>query len=156
MEYRTQDEKETVALASKIAAEVQPGTVIALDGDMGSGKTVFARGFALGLGIADRIQSPTFTILQVYDSGRLPLYHFDVYRLAPQDQNLMRAQDINNSPDAVEALMDIGYEEYFNGDGVCLVEWAGLVEELLPQDVIRITIKRDTTHEEQRIIEIAE
>ena len=154
MEYTTHSEEETLALAGRFAEKVRPGTMIALNGDMGAGKTVFARGFARGLGITERIQSPTFTILQVYESGRLPLYHFDVYRLAPQEETLVGAKEQASSPEAEEALLDIGCEEYFDGDGVCLVEWADLVARILPQDAIRIWIGREEGQEETRVIKV--
>ena len=154
VEYTTHGEEETLALAKKMAENVKRGTVIALNGDMGAGKTVFARGFARGLGIEERIQSPTFTILQVYESGRLPLYHFDAYRLAPQGEELASAENLEPSPEAEEALLDIGCEEFFGGDGVCLVEWAGLVEGILPQDAIWITITRGEGGGEERQITV--
>ena len=103
-----------------------PGDIILLDGDLGAGKTVFAKGLGQGLGIEETISSPTFTIVQVYDTGRIPLYHFDVYRIA-----------------GIEEMDDIGYEDYFFGDGVCLVEWAGLVKEIIPEGCIKVTIEKD-------------
>lgn len=117
--------EETEAAGWQLASEVKPGTVIALDGDLGCGKTVFTKGFAAALGITEPVTSPTFTILQIYEEGRLPLFHFDVYRIADIDE-----------------MDEIGYEEYFFGDGVCLVEWASVIEELLPADVIRVTIEK--------------
>jgi tRNA threonylcarbamoyladenosine biosynthesis protein TsaE len=104
--------------------------VIALVGDLGTGKTVFSQAFAAGLQIDDQVNSPTFTILQVYDSGRLPLYHFDVYRIGD-----------------IEEMLEIGWDEYVYGDGVCLVEWADLIEDLMeeiPQEkVLRVQIRKD-------------
>lgn len=110
----------------EIGQKVTPGTVICLNGDLGVGKTVFTQGFAKGLGITEPVNSPTFTIIQEYDEGRIPLYHFDVYRISgPWDMD------------------DLGYEEYFYGQGVCLVEWGNLIEELLPEDTIYVTIEKD-------------
>ncbi len=110
----------------EIGQKVQPGTVICLNGDLGVGKTVFTQGFAKGLGILEPVNSPTFTIIQEYDEGRIPLYHFDVYRITdPREMD------------------DIGYEDYFYGQGVCLVEWGSLIEELLPENTIYITIEKN-------------
>ena len=119
--------KETFALGEKIGEEAKPGQVYTLLGDLGVGKTVFTQGVAKGLGITDAICSPTFTILQVYEEGRLPFYHFDVYRIGD-----------------VEEMDEIGYEDYFYGEGVCFVEWANLIEEILPKDIIQIQIKKNT------------
>ncbi len=119
-------EEETFALGQKLAENASPGDIFCLDGDLGAGKTVFARGFAAGLGIAEPITSPTFTIIKEYEDGRIPFYHFDVYRIG--------------DPGEMEML---GYEEYFYGKGVCLIEWSSLIEELLPQDAVRIGIFRD-------------
>ena len=126
MFYETIIAKETATLAFEFAKNVKAGDVISLIGDLGVGKTVFTQGFAKGLEIEDYICSPTFTIMQVYDEGRLPLYHFDVYRIS----------------DLAE-MDDLGYEEYFYGEGVCLVEWANLIEELMPEHTITITIEKD-------------
>ncbi|MBR6315564.1 MAG: tRNA (adenosine(37)-N6)-threonylcarbamoyltransferase complex ATPase subunit type 1 TsaE [Lachnospiraceae bacterium] len=124
--FITWSEEETLAVGKRIGETAKPGQVYALEGDLGTGKTVFARGFAKGLKITEPISSPTFTILQVYEQGDIPLYHFDVYRIEePQEMD------------------EIGYEDYFFGDGVCLVEWASQIEELLPADVIRISIEKD-------------
>ena len=117
---------ETFALGRKIGETVRPGAVISLVGDLGVGKTVFTQGVAAGLGIPEPVNSPTFTILQIYEGGRLPFYHFDVYRIG-----------------GIEEMEEIGYEDCFYGDGVCLVEWADLIEELLPEDVFRIVIEKD-------------
>ena len=124
-EYRSQSAAETCALAREWAGRAVPGQVYALTGDLGTGKTVFAKGFAEGLGVAQDVTSPTFAIINEY-AGRLPLYHFDVYRI--------------NSVDEME---DTGYEDYFYGKGVCLVEWAELVEGLLPADTVHICIEKD-------------
>ena len=118
--------EETFALGRKIGEHVRPGTVIALVGDLGVGKTVFTQGVAAGLGIREPVNSPTFTIMQIYDGGRLPFYHFDVYRIGD-----------------IEEMEEIGYEDCFYGEGVCLVEWADLIQELLPEETCRITIEKD-------------
>ena len=110
----------------KMGQNARPGQVYALIGDLGVGKTVFIQGVAKGLGIDEPVNSPTFTIVQVYDSGRLPFYHFDVYRIGD-----------------VEEMDEIGYEEYFFGEGVCFVEWANLVDEIMPKETIWITIEKD-------------
>ena len=115
---------DTFAFGKKLAAE--PGTVYTLVGDLGVGKTVLTQGLAEGLGITEGVNSPTFTILQVYEEGRLPLYHFDVYRIGD-----------------VEEMDEIGYEDYFYGDGVCLIEWANLIEEILPEKYTEIRIEKD-------------
>ena len=126
MIYETNSPEETFALAKKLGEQAKPGTVYTLTGDLGVGKTVFAQGLARGLGIEDAINSPTFTIVQVYDEGRLPFYHFDVYRIGD-----------------IEEMDEIGYEDYFYGDGVCLVEWAELIEELLPENRVALLIEKD-------------
>lgn len=125
MVYETNSPEETFALARQLGASAQAGTVFTLTGDLGVGKTVFAQGLAAGLDITEPINSPTFTIVQVYDEGRLPFYHFDVYRIGD-----------------VEEMDEIGYEDYFYGNGVCLVEWAELIEELLPQQRTQILIEK--------------
>ena len=107
---------DTFAFGKKLGEAAEPGTVYTLVGDLGVGKTVLTQGLAEGLGITEAVNSPTFTILQVYEEGRLPLYHFDVYRIGD-----------------VEEMDEIGYEDYFYGDGVCLIEWANLIEEILPE-----------------------
>lgn len=124
--FETMSEEETYKLGERLGTQAQPGQVYTLIGDLGVGKTVFTKGFAKGLGITDHVSSPTFTILQVYDGGRLPFYHFDVYRIGD-----------------VEEMEEIGYEDCFFGGGVCLIEWADLIEEILPKDHTRITIKKD-------------
>lgn len=126
MKYESSREQETFALGERIGREAQPGDIYALLGDLGVGKTVFTKGFAKGLGIDEHVNSPTFTILQVYDEGRLPLYHFDVYRIGDPEE-----------------MDEIGYEDCFFGSGVCLVEWANLIEELMPEQTKWITIEKD-------------
>ena len=118
--------EDTFVLGQKIGELVKPGTVISLVGDLGVGKTVFTQGLAKGLGITDPVNSPTFTIVQVYDGGRLPFYHFDVYRIGD-----------------IEEMDEIGYEDYFYGEGVCLIEWADLIREILPEQMCRVTIEKD-------------
>ena len=113
-------------LGEEIGRNASPGEVYTLTGDLGVGKTVFTQGVAAGLGIAGPVNSPTFTILQIYEEGRLPLYHFDVYRIGD-----------------VEEMEEIGCDDYFYGDGVCLIEWAELIEEILPKDRISVTIEKD-------------
>lgn len=126
MVIETNSDKETFELGMKLGGEAKPGTVITLLGDLGVGKTVFAKGLAKGLGIEEDISSPTFTIVQVYDEGRMPLYHFDVYRIEDEDE-----------------MYEIGYEDYFFGEGVCLVEWADNIKDLIPDNHIRITIEKN-------------
>ncbi|MBR3039731.1 MAG: tRNA (adenosine(37)-N6)-threonylcarbamoyltransferase complex ATPase subunit type 1 TsaE [Lachnospiraceae bacterium] len=116
---------ETFALGESIGKNARPGEVYALIGDLGVGKTVLIQGVAKGLGIDGPVNSPTFTIVQVYEEGRLPFYHFDVYRIGD-----------------IEEMDEIGYEEYFYGDGVCFVEWANLVEEIMPKNTVTITISK--------------
>ena len=127
MVIETYEADETFALGERIGRNAQKGEVYCLNGDLGTGKTVFTQGFAKGLGIQGPVNSPTFTILQQYDDGRLPLYHFDVYRIGD-----------------VEEMEEIGYEDCFYGEGVSLIEWAGLIEEILPEHVITIRIEKDT------------
>ena len=118
--------KDTYELGEKIGQMAKPGMVISLTGDLGVGKTVFTQGLAKGLGIEEPVNSPTFTIVQVYEEGRLPLYHFDVYRIGD-----------------IEEMDEIGYEDYFYGEGVCLIEWADLIRDILPEQMCRVTIEKD-------------
>ena len=124
--YDSFSAEETYDIGRALAEKAVPGEIYALSGDLGVGKTVFTKGFAAGLGITEPVNSPTFTILQVYEGGRLPLYHFDVYRIGN-----------------VEEMDEIGYEDYFYGNGVCLIEWADLIREILPLNCIRIRIEKD-------------
>ena len=124
--FETNNEQETAALGERLGQAALPGQVYTLIGDLGVGKTVFTQGFARGLGVTEHVNSPTFTIVQIYEDGRMPFYHFDVYRIGD-----------------VEEMEEIGYEDCFYGDGVSLVEWANLVEEILPEHYIRITIEKD-------------
>ncbi len=126
MENITVSPEETYALGKALGQQALPGQVYCLDGDLGVGKTVFTQGFAAGLGIEGPVNSPTFTIVQQYDDGRLPLYHFDVYRIGD-----------------VSEMDEIGYEDCFYGEGVCLIEWSQLIPEILPEQVIRIRIEKD-------------
>ena len=118
--------EDTLFLGKKIGQEAHPGEVYTLIGDLGVGKTVFTQGLAQGLGIAEPVNSPTFTIVQVYDEGRIPFYHFDVYRIGD-----------------ISEMDEIGYEDCFYGGGVCLIEWANLIEEILPEKYTQITILKD-------------
>ena len=137
MEYRTSSEAGTKALGEKLAGELQPGTVIAYRGDLGAGKTAFTRGLARGLGVTGRVTSPTFTIVNEYEGGRLPLFHFDMYRLESSDE-----------------LFDIGWEDYLSRGGVCAVEWSEKVADAL-EGAMRIDIRRGES-ETERIITIEE
>ncbi len=118
--------EDTYKLGEELGKAVNKGTILCLNGDLGVGKTVFTQGFAKGLGIEEPINSPTFTIVQEYHTGRLPLYHFDVYRIGD-----------------VSEMDDIGYEDYFLGDGVCLIEWASLIDEIIPYDAVSVTIEKE-------------
>ena len=126
MTTETNSSEETFALGEELGRKAEPGQIYTLTGDLGTGKTVFAQGFARGMGIKEYVNSPTFTILQVYEDGRLPLYHFDVYRI-----------------EEPEEMEEIGYEDYFFGDGVTLIEWADIISELIPENAIRIGISKD-------------
>lgn len=117
---------DTFACGKKIGQEAQPGEVYTLIGDLGVGKTVFTQGVAEGLGITEPVSSPTFTIVQVYEEGRLPFYHFDVYRIGD-----------------VEEMEEIGYEDCFYGEGLCLIEWANLIEEILPPSYKEVMIEKN-------------
>ena len=118
--------EDTVQIAYQMAQNAQPGQVYALIGDLGVGKTVFTKGFAEGLGIEEPVSSPTFTILQIYEEGKFPLNHFDVYRIGEPEE-----------------MEEVGFDDYVYGDGVCLIEWAGRIEEILPEETIWIKIEKD-------------
>lgn len=118
--------KETYEIGMELGKRAAAGDIVCLNGDLGVGKTVFTQGFAAGLGIDGPVNSPTFTIVQEYDEGRIPLYHFDVYRIGD-----------------VEEMDEIGYEEYFFGEGVCLIEWSNLVEEIIPANAMSVVIEKD-------------
>ena len=126
MIIETKNARETYEVGEKIGRQARPGQVYTLVGDLGVGKTVFTQGVAGGLGITEPVSSPTFTIIQEYEEGRLPFYHFDVYRIG-----------------CIEEMDEIGYEDYFYGNGICLIEWANLIEEIIPEDAISITIEKD-------------
>ncbi len=122
----TFSEAETFSLGEEMGKAAKPGEVYTLNGDLGVGKTVFTKGFAKGLGITEHVNSPTFTIVQIYESGRMPFYHFDVYRIGD-----------------VEEMDEIGYEDYVYGNGVSLIEWANLIADILPKHYTRVTIEKD-------------
>ena len=126
------DINDTEALGRRIAEGLEPGSVVALTGPLGAGKTTLAQAIARGLCVTERLSSPTFTIVQEYESGRLPLYHFDVYRVHDEDE-----------------LFEIGFDEYLHGDGVCLVEWADLVEDLLPENTVRVELDYGSEEDER-------
>lgn len=118
--------EDTYVFGKWIGENATPGQVYTLVGDLGVGKTVFTQGVAAGLGITEPVNSPTFTIIQEYESGRMPFYHFDVYRIGD-----------------IEEMEEIGYDDYFYGNGICLIEWANLIEEILPEHMIEITIEKN-------------
>ncbi len=134
MTYTTTNVGETEALGARLAERLSGGEVIAFTGDLGAGKTAFTRGLARGLGIADRVTSPTFTIVNEYDGGRLPLFHFDMYRLSSSEE-----------------LYDIGWEDYLARGGVCAVEWSEIVSDALEGDVIRVDIQNGGAPDCRRI-----
>lgn len=136
MDYITNNEQDTEQLGVRLAGTLRPGDVVAFTGDLGAGKTAFTRGLARGLGITDRITSPTFTIVNEYEGGRLPLFHFDMYRLGSSDE-----------------LFDIGWEDYLSRNGVCAVEWSEIVDDAIEGDAIRVDIRRGAA-DSQRIITI--
>ena len=137
-EYITHSPAETESLGERLATLLEPGDVVAYFGDLGAGKTAFTRGLARGLGCAGRVSSPTFNIVNEYPGGRLPLFHFDMYRLS-----------------GPEELFDIGWEDYLDRGGVCAVEWSEQVASALPAESIRVSIRRHPKEEEGRIITIA-
>lgn len=126
MIFETNSEKETFKIGEQLAENATPGQIYCLNGDLGVGKTVFTKGFASGLQIKEEVNSPTFTIVQVYDEGRIPLYHFDVYRIGDPEE-----------------MFEIGYEDYFYGEGVCLIEWSTRIEELIPEHAICVSIEKN-------------
>ena len=126
MIYESLKWEDTFMLGKKLGMEAVAGLLYCLNGDLGVGKTVFTQGFAEGLGITEPVSSPTFTILQEYEEGRIPFYHFDVYRIADPEE-----------------MYELGYEDYFFGEGVCLVEWAVLIQDLLPKQRTVITIEKN-------------
>ena len=126
MVIETHDPEETFEVGRTIGMNAKPGQIYTLTGDLGVGKTVFTQGVAAGLGITEPVNSPTFTIIQEYEDGRLPFYHFDVYRIGD-----------------LEEMEEIGYDDYFFGQGICLIEWAELIEEILTEKRIEVTIEKD-------------
>ena len=128
MIFESNSAEDTFAFGQKLGREAVPGEIICLDGDLGVGKTVFTQGFAAGLGIDDYVNSPTFPIVKEYEGGRLPLYHFDVYRIGDPSE-----------------MEEIGYEDYFYGQGVSIIEWPGQIEELLPKEARWVRIRKDLT-----------
>lgn len=126
MIYETNSAEETFELGRKLGEQALAGQIYTLSGDLGTGKTVFTQGFAKGLGIEEAVNSPTFTIVQIYDGGRLPFYHFDVYRIGD-----------------IEEMEEIGYEDCFYGQGVSMVEWAELIQDLIPEHAIPVLIEKD-------------
>jgi len=134
MEFLTHSVAETRSLAKQLADKLKPGNIVALGGDLGMGKTAFTAGLAAGLGVTDRVTSPTFTIVNEYEGGRLPLFHFDLYRLEHADE-----------------LFDIGWEDYLFRNGVCAVEWSERAADLIEGDVIRVDIRRGDAPDERKI-----
>ena len=124
--YESAGERETFELGMRFGKAALPGQVYVLEGDLGAGKTVFAKGFAAGLGITEPVTSPTFTIVKEYDGGRLPLYHMDVYRIGDVDE-----------------MEEVGAEEMFSAGGVCLIEWGSMIRDILPEDALWVRIERD-------------
>ena len=126
MVIETWSPKETFAVGERLGKEAKAGEIYTLNGDLGVGKTVFTQGIAKGLGIEEPVNSPTFTIVQIYEEGRIPFYHFDVYRIGD-----------------VEEMDEIGYEDYFFGEGLCMIEWAELIIDIIPNNAKKITIEKD-------------
>ena len=137
MEFCTNTVQETEALGQRLAKVLHPGAVVAYTGDLGAGKTAFTRGLAAGLGIDTQVTSPTFTIVNEYEGGRLPLFHFDMYRLGSSDE-----------------LFDIGWEDYLARGGVCAVEWSEIVDDALESGCVRVDIRRGAS-DDQRLIRIS-
>ena len=137
MEYLSHSEAETEALGRRLAAVLPPGAVVAYQGGLGMGKTAFTRGLARGLGYEGRVTSPTFTLVNEYRGGRVPVFHFDVYRL--------------NNPGE---LWDIGFEDYLEEEGVCVVEWSEQVKEAMPERSVQVSISRHPDNENWRVIQI--
>ena len=132
--FETHSPEETRALGRLLGEKASSGELFCLNGDLGAGKTVFTKGFAEGLGVTEDVVSPTFTILQIYESGRLPLYHFDVYRIGD-----------------IEEMDEIGYEDYFFGEGVTVIEWSDLISELIPENAVKILIEKCADDDDRRI-----
>ena len=134
MEYRTSSPQQTEALGAALARRLGPGSVVAFTGDLGAGKTAFVRGMAAGLGISTRVTSPTFTIVNEYEDGRLPLFHFDMYRL-----------------DSADELYDIGWEDYLARGGVCAVEWSENIADALEENTVRVDLRRGEAENQRQI-----
>ena len=134
MTYITNSPAETEALGERLAARLSPGAVVAYTGDLGAGKTAFTRGLARGLGITDPVTSPTFTIVNEYEGGRIPLFHFDMYRLGSSEE-----------------LYDIGWEDYLSRGGVCAVEWSEIVTDALEPDTVRVDLRRGDRDTQRRV-----
>jgi tRNA threonylcarbamoyladenosine biosynthesis protein TsaE len=132
--YKTRNLEQTAALADALASRFQPGTVLTLDGDLGAGKTTFSQAVAKTIGVKGIVNSPTFTIIKEYEGDTLPLYHMDVYRLSQEEAE------------------DLGLDDYFYGSGVTLIEWASLIESLLPTERLSVTIRQDG--EQERIFQL--
>lgn len=128
--------EETQAIASRLAQHLQAGDVLLLQGELGAGKTTFTKGLAVGLGITRNVKSPTYTLIREYTEGRLPLYHMDVYRLEES------------------GTADLGLEEYFDGDGVCVVEWPQFAAEDLPTEFLAISFQKNAEHDEERMLSL--
>ena len=126
MIIETNSDKDTFEFGKQLGEKAEPGTVICLDGDLGTGKTVIAKGIAAGLGVKEPVSSPTFTVIKEYTEGRLPFYHFDVYRVSDPDE-----------------MEETGFFDFVNGDGVTLIEWAELIEDVIPKDAMWVTIEKD-------------
>lgn len=140
MKYESFSFKDTYDIAYKLGAKSKKGEIYCLNGDLGAGKTVFAKGFAKALNVKEDITSPTFTIINEYKSGKISLYHFDVYRVT-----------------SIEEMYETGYEEYFYSDGICLIEWSNLIEEIIPKNATYISIEKDLFKDENyRVIYIGE
>ncbi|GHU40717.1 tRNA (adenosine(37)-N6)-threonylcarbamoyltransferase complex ATPase subunit type 1 TsaE [Clostridia bacterium] len=126
MIFETWSEEETIALGIRLGTQAETGGVYTIDGELGAGKTMLTQGIAKGLSVMEVVNSPTFTIVKVYETGRMPLYHFDVYRIAD-----------------VEEMEEIGYEDYFYGDGLSLIEWSSRIRSILPENRTEIQIEKD-------------
>ncbi|MGY3749921.1 tRNA (adenosine(37)-N6)-threonylcarbamoyltransferase complex ATPase subunit type 1 TsaE [Vagococcus acidifermentans] len=135
MELIVQGEQETLSFGKKLGQFAQAGDVFILTGDLGAGKTTLTKGFAAGLGITQMIKSPTYTLIREYDTGRLPLYHMDVYRLS-------------------DGADELGLEEYFEGEGVCVVEWGELIRDMIDVPYIELTLQKIAGDDEQRAIKL--
>lgn len=134
-EYVTNGESETQELGRRLGERLEPGAVVAFTGDLGAGKTAFTRGLAQGLGIRDRVTSPTFTVVNEYEGGRAPLFHFDLYRLSSSDE-----------------LYEIGWDDYLVRGGVCAVEWSEKVRDAIEPGAVRVDIRRGETENQRRIL----